>query len=219
MEMSLQSIVKQMSNDIEIIETYSLIAEKEASFGGYATHDLSHVNRVIDNCEKIAKLLGIYDNDIAAIKIAALLHDIGCANGEKNEHAKRSAEWAKRYLQNKDLPEAMLTKIITAIREHSNDAKSIYGKVLLFSDKVDICDKRILPNGLLIIGNRQYGHIKSVGLTVINETLIVNFFTDGHIDIVEMNEYYFTKKVYQGIADLACCFGFNHEILIDGEVF
>jgi hypothetical protein len=38
------------------------------------------------------------------------------------------------------------------------------------------------------------------------------------IDIDEMNDYYFTKKIYQGIWDLACYFGLQHEVKIDGAV-
>ena len=73
-----------------------------------------------------------------------------------------------------------------------------------------------MANGLLITGNRQYEHIKSVDFVVENKVLKVDFLTDGHIDIIEMNEYYFTKKVYQGMADLACHFGFDCKIMIDG---
>jgi len=203
----------QMSTDIEIIEAYSLIASKEAS-EGYATHDMNHVNRVIDNCVKVSRLLGVNENDISAIKIAALLHDIGCLSGGKKDHAERSAQWAKKYLQNKNIPEPALIKITAAISEHSNDAKSEYGKILLFSDKIDICGERILPKGLTLVGNRQYRHIKSVGITIKNDILTVDFLTDNKINIAEMNEYYFTNKVYQGIADLACHFGLNHEIQI-----
>ena len=100
---NLQSVFEQMSNDVEIVETYSRIAVKEAD-EGYATHDMSHVNRVIDNCVEISRLLGVDDNDISAIKIAALLHDIGCLDGRKKEHDKRSAEWAKKYLSKKTYP-------------------------------------------------------------------------------------------------------------------
>ena len=215
MEINLQLLFKQMLNDTEIIKEYSLISKKEVSAGGYATHGLCHVSRVINNCERISHLLGLDDIDISAIKIAALLHDIGCLSDGKDGHAKRSEEWARSYLQNKGLSENVFEKITAAIGEHSKDAKSIYGKILLFSDKIDICDKRILPSGLLIAGNRQYAHIKSIDFIIKDKTLVVDFHTDSQIDVLEMNEYYFTKKVYQGIAELACCFGLSHEIRIN----
>jgi len=204
-----------MSNDMEIIEAYSLIASAE-DIEGYATHDINHVNRVINNCIAISRLLAISEDDAAAIKIAALLHDIGCVNGEKEGHAKRSAEWAKRYLQDKNMPQPDIDKIIIAVGEHSGDAKSTFGKILLFADKIDICAERILPRGLKLVGNRQYGHIMAVEIAIENEELTIDFLTDGEIDIAEMNEYYFTVKVFQGIADLARHFGLSHKIMFDG---
>ena len=144
MEIGLQSIFTQMLNDAEIIETYSRIAKKEAVDGGYATHDLSHVTRVINNCEKIAQLLGMSGDDNVVIKIAALLHDIGCVSGSKGGHSERSAQWTEKYLSNKGLHQDTISKIVTAISEHSSNAKSVHGKILLFSDKIDINEKRIL---------------------------------------------------------------------------
>ena len=217
MEADLQSIFTQMYNDAEIIEEYSQIANNEAIGGGYAAHDLSHVNRVINNCGRIAKYLDMNSEDITTIKIAALLHDIGCVSGGKSGHDKRSAEWAKKYLQNKGMSKNACAKIITAISEHSDNAQSAYGKILLFFDKIDISEKRILPAGLLIVGNRQYGRTKSVEFSIESSALNVNFISNGQIDIAEMNEYYFTKKVFKGIAGLASHFGLGHRIAVDGE--
>jgi len=205
-----------MINDPVIIEAYSLIAEKEGLPGNYATHDMSHIMRVIEYCNKISRLVNLSDDDIAGIKIAALLHDIGCSNGSKGGHARRSYEWAKDYFQNKEIDAAAKEKILTAISEHSEGATSLYGIILLFADKIDICDKRILPQGRLIVGNRQYAHIRSVDFHIKDGKLIVEFNTDGEMDIDEMNEYYFTKKVFQSVEGLAVSFGLDYEILIDG---
>ncbi|MCL2353666.1 MAG: HD domain-containing protein [Defluviitaleaceae bacterium] len=210
------NILNKMLSDIKIIDAYSTIAKKEISLGEYTRHDFGHVKRVMNNCEKIAQLLRFNHEDAEAIKIAALLHDIGCLSGGKDGHAERSAEWASVYLQDKGLSQAQIAKIIIAISEHSGRAESVYGKILVFADKIDITAERLLPNGLLIAGNRQYGHIKAVDFTIQNQTLKVNFISDGKIDIIEMNEYYFTKKVYQSIADLSLCFGLSYKIMIDG---
>ena len=204
--MSLQNLYAQMINDPTIISKYQIIAENEEQ-GGYATHDLSHINRVINYCEKIAQLLKLNDEDIAGIKIAALLHDIGNALGGKGGHAERSYEWAKDYLKHKD------ERILSAIRAHSGDGSDIYGKILAFADKVDICDKRILPQGLQIPGNRQYAHILSTDFDIKDNKLTVNFKTDGQIDIDEMQAYYFTEKVFQSIESLADFLALDHQIL------
>ena len=214
----MQNLYEQMVNDPAIIEAYALIAKKEKLSGpdNYASHDINHINRVICYCAKIATLLGLDSDNIAGIKIAALLHDIGCESRSKAEHAKRSYEWAKNYLTTKKINTAKQEAILTAIKEHSEGANSIYGKILTFADKIDICDKRILPQGRLLAGNRQYAHIIFCDFNIKAEKLTVQFQTDGKIDLDEMNEYYFTKKVYRSIKDLAAIFGLNHEILIDG---
>jgi len=202
--MSLQNLYTQMTNDPRIIKEYQIVTENERH-GGYATHDLSHINRVIDYCEKIAKLLKLSDEDIAGIKIAALLHDIGNAQSGKGGHAERSYEWAKDYINDE--------KILRAIREHSGEGSDIYGKILAFADKIDICDKRILPEGLQIPGNRQYAHIKSVDFDIKDNKLTVDFKSDGQIDIDEMKEYYFTEKVFQSIKSLADFLDLDYKIL------
>ena len=204
--MSLQNLYKQLTANPIISNKYQLIAENEKQ-GGYATHDLSHINRVINYCEKIAKLLNLSDEDIAGIKIAALLHDIGNAQGGKGGHAERSHIWAKNYIDNE--------KILLAIKEHSGEGSDVYGKILAFADKIDICKERILPEGLLIVGNRQYAHILSVDFYINKNKLTVDFKTDGQIDIDEMQEYYFTEKVFQSIKSLTSFFDLDYEILIN----
>lgn len=202
--MCLQNMYTQMKNDPIIAKEYQIIAENE-KLKGYATHDLSHINRVTAYCEKIAKLLNLSEQDIAGIKIAALLHDIGNAQGGKGGHAERSYEWAKKYIKDE--------KILCAIKEHSGDGSDIYGKILAFADKIDICDKRILPEGLQIPGNRQYAHILFTDFNIEENKLTVKFKTDGQIDIDEMKEYYFTEKVFQSIKSLADFFDLDYEIL------
>jgi len=202
--MNLQSLYTQIKNDPTITKEYQIIAEDE-KLDGYATHDLSHINRVINYCERMAKLLNLSDEDTAGIKIAALLHDIGNAQGGKGGHAERSYEWAKGYIKNE--------KILCAIREHSGDGSDVYGKILAFADKIDICDERILPEGLKIPGNRQYAHILSTDFDIKGSKLTVEFKTDGQIDIDEMKQYYFTEKVFQSIKSLADFFTLDHEIL------
>jgi len=212
--MNLCALYEQMINDESIIKEYDVIAENERQAGNYATHDLSHIKRVVDYCARAAQLLGLCDEEVAGIKIAALLHDIGCASGSKNGHAERSYEWAKNYLYDKITGE-MCERILAAISEHSGNASGVYGKILAFADKIDVCKERILPHGLMVAGNRQYAHIKGVNFWLGGGTFVVGFNTDGRMDIDEMIVYYFTKKIFRSIESVADCFGFEYEILID----
>jgi ubiquinone/menaquinone biosynthesis C-methylase UbiE len=204
-----------MSTDTVIINEYARVTEREKLPGHYATHDLSHVKRVINHSEKITRLLGLNDEDTAGVKIAALLHDIGYANGDRDGHHERSYEWTKSYLQYKDFKDEVRDKILTAIKEHREGTGSIYGKILFFADKIDICTERILPEGLKIRGNRQYANIKSVDFGIKDGKLTVAFNTNGNIDMDEMNNYYYTRKVFKSVQDIADYFGLSHKILFD----
>jgi HD superfamily phosphodiesterase len=214
--MYLQSLYEQIYSDQRVIGVYNSIAEKEKTFSeAYATHDLSHVKRVINNCGKITRLLGLNNEKIAEVKIAALLHDIGCATGGKGGHAERSYKWAKNYLRKIDLTCEVRSSILTAIREHSGNGNNLCGKILAFADKIDINADRISQRGLLINGNRQYANLKQVDF-YINNRLVVKFASNGHINIEEINNYYFTKKVMESIQDLANYFNLSHDVFIDG---
>jgi ubiquinone/menaquinone biosynthesis C-methylase UbiE/HD superfamily phosphohydrolase YqeK len=213
--MLLQALYEQMSIDTVIIDEYANVTEKERLPGHYATHDLSHVKRVINYGEKITRLLWLNDEDKAGVKIAALLHDIGYANGDRDGHHERSYEWAKSYLQDKDLTDEARDKILTAIKEHREGTGNIYGKILFFSDKIDICAERILTEGLKIRGNRQYANIKSVDFDIKDKKLTVIFNTNGKIDMDEMNNYYYTRKVFKSVQDIADYFGLKHKVLFD----
>ncbi|MCL2350108.1 MAG: HD domain-containing protein, partial [Defluviitaleaceae bacterium] len=121
-----------------IFEKYSIIAEEEKEPGHYATHCFSHIKRVVENCEKIARMLGLCNEDIAGVKIAALLHDISLSDGGgRKGHAGRSAAWAKTFLQDKGLNYAIEQEIISAVGDHSNgDCGGAYAKILTFADKM-----------------------------------------------------------------------------------
>jgi HD superfamily phosphodiesterase len=214
--MYLQNLYEQIYSDQRIIGMYNSIAEKEKTFSkAYATHDLSHVNRVINNCGRIMRLLRLNNERVAEVKIAALLHDIGCVTGGKGGHAERSYKWSKNYLKNIDLTCEVRTSILTAIREHSGNGNDLCGKILAFADKIDINADRISQRGLLINGNRQYAHLKPVDFDI-NDSLIVKFTSNGKINIEEVNSYYFTKKVMESIQDLANYFNLPHDVFIDG---
>jgi len=217
--MNLKNLLKNMYADPAIHNEYARVTEKEKTPGHYATHDMTHVNRVIGYSEQVARQLRLPEEDILAIKITALLHDIGCSSGFKGKggHAERSFEWSTGYLQDKNINVDVRAKILTAIKEHSDNPTTLYGKVLMFADKIDLCEERILPEGLLVAGNRQYANIQSVDFGIENKSLEVTFKTNGNLDIDEMNKYYFTRKMLQSVEDLAVHFGLQHAVSLDGQ--
>jgi HD superfamily phosphohydrolase YqeK len=224
--------------DKTVIDLYDRIKQKEkTSAFAYAAHDLTHVNRVIKNCEDVAKLLKIDGKKINEIKVAALLHDIGCAFGDKHGHAERSYIWAKEYLNNtndkdtdddkatddnkntkdKDTDDYAKDEILKAIREHSGLGSGVYGKILAFADKIDVCLDRLLPAGLLIDNCKEYAHLLSYIVEIEDGKLVVKYTSDGNLNYESMKDYYFTKKLFDTIADLANYFNLGFAVIIDGK--
>jgi len=209
---------RKISNDIVVKKEYEKISKKESENAGeYATHDIGHVLRVVDFCEKISRLLSLSDNIIDEIKVAALLHDIGIALDGKDGHAERSYRWAKKYFSNVNLDEETKNRILEAIRHHSDGTNTVHSRILTFADKLDVNKHRILPNGLLLDGNRQYANIEEVAMDISDNVLIINFISNKKINFDELNEYYFTAKIFSAIENLASHFNLQHEVFMDNK--
>ena len=70
-----------------------------------------------------------------------------------------------------------------------------------------------------IEGNRQYGHIEDIIVKIENNSLTINFKTDSKINIEEVNNYYFTKKVFKAIESFSNKIGLKYSILLDGNIW
>jgi len=205
--------------DSQVISLYKKLETVGNEY--YATHDLSHIMNVVDISERIAQVLNLPKQDIENIKIAALLHDIGLATGEhlnqKENHAERSAVWAESYLEKFELDKSIISDIVESIRFHGKGMDTIHSRILTFADKLDINTARITSSGLKVPGNRQYANLTGVDFEIVDNTLHVNFASNGKLDIDEMNEYYFTPKVLMSIVKLAEKFNLRHKTYIDNN--
>lgn len=104
------------------------------------THDWEHTMRVVSLCKKI----GYEENaDMKILIIAALLHDIGREEADRNNtcHAELSSKLAKPILEEHNLSENSINRISHCILTHrfrgDNQPKTIEAKVLFDSDKLD----------------------------------------------------------------------------------
>ena len=79
--------------------------------------------------------------------------------------------------------------------------------------------RKAISEGKKVKGNRQYGHIEDISLEIDNDLLKIDFITDGDIDIKELNDYYFTKKVFKAIQRFAEKLKINYLVLMDGKVY
>ena len=213
-----KDIYNEILTNEEIINQYKMIAEHEKSIGGWAFHNFLHIQNVTIIVEKILTGLGFAEDFIYKAKIACLLHDTGAIEGKEN-HAYRSYEFAKKYFNDNNINFENIELVLEAIRIHSDgfDTDNIIALSLIMADKLDIKKTRISEAGKKVIGNRQYAHIDDVKLNLNDNLLEVNFITDGNIDLDEVNEFYFTKKVFKAIQAFSEKIGLNHKILIDNQ--
>ncbi len=106
-------------------------------------HGFKHVERVLNLCVQIGTVLNA---NLLAIKIAALLHDVGRIHENKNDaknHAEISAEMAEEFFQKTNFKITIdnIDNIIHSIRAHSfsNNVKpkTLEAKILSDADKLD----------------------------------------------------------------------------------
>lgn len=183
----------------------------------WATHDLTHALNVVKNCEKISRLLNLEETQIEEIKIAALLHDIGVGLIGKKNHAQRSCDWVNEYFKNESMTNEAKERILEAIKCHGGDAQSLYGKILVLADKLDVNKERITSLGLCIVGNRQYANIREVDFEIKDNVFWVKFKAYENIDINELSAYYFTPKIFNAIKDFALQFDFEYKVFMNDK--
>jgi hypothetical protein len=218
-------IFEKVFGDARVRGEYEKISvtEKAVAAGIFAFHDWAHVCRVLGFCEKIAAVCGCDAGQIDEVKTAAILHDIGCATGGKSGHSERSFLWARDYLAGFDMDAGARGRILGAIRGHSGLGLELIGKILAVADKIEICKARVSPAGEFEEHNIWgYGHISGAEIGVSGGDFCVDFKSDGGIGergFQAMDEYYFTKKIFEAVGDLAKFLGRGARISVDGKVW
>ena len=149
-----------------------------------------------------------------------MLHEVGALEG-KDEHAERSFIYAKKLFNDNNWVFEGMEDVLDAIKNHSAgfDSDNIITLTIILADKLDIKKSRISEEGLKIEGNRQYGHIEDIVINIENNMLIVNFITDSKINKEEVNNYYFTKKVFKAIDSFCKKLGLKYSVLMDGKTW
>lgn len=210
----------KIKNDESIKAIYRKIHEYEDAEGGYAHHDYNHVNNVASYCEKILKSLN-YDADfINDAKIAAILHDTGCTEGKEN-HAQRSYEFAKKYIEENNISLKNKNLVLEAIKNHSDGfaTDNIIQLVIILADKIDIKKSRISEYGKQVEGNRQYQYINDIQFEINNKNFCINFICDDEINLEELNNYYFTKKVFKAIQAFADKLNLSPKVMMNNKLW
>lgn len=213
-----KEVYNNLNSNYDIIKIYQKVEEREIEEGGFSFHNYEHVKNVSNIVEKVLLDLNFDEDTIYNSKIACLLHDVGALEG-KEGHAERSYEYAKKLFKNKNWIFKDSNLVLDAILNHSAgfETDNIIRLAIIFADKLDIKKTRISESGMQVKGNRQYGHIEDITINILNDTLTINFYTDGKMDIKEINEYYFTPKVFKGIEAFSKKLNLKYNVYMDNK--
>lgn len=213
-----KEVYNALNSSPSLLDIYSEIEKREAKNGGWAFHNYEHVKNVSQTAEKILADLHFDEDTIYACKIACLLHDVGALQG-KEGHSQRSFEYAKKLFEEKNWIFEMEDVVLDAIQNHSSgfESDNIVLLSILLADKLDIQKTRISEEGKKIRGNRQYQHIEDIIADIQDGTLTIHFITDGKMEMEEVNDYYFTAKVFKAIKAFSERLHLKHLILMDDK--
>lgn len=185
---------KEILNDEPVINKLKQIDLENEN--GY-NHGLNHALNVIEIIEDLSKLLKIDETSKQYLLIACVLHDVGMKEGKEN-HAKRSATFAKEYLKNK-IPDDWYSKVVKAINSHHEkigiDNLDIFSHILLFADKMDFSRKRLNFNYIKENNLHMFEeHILNVTFKISDGEFIININTDKNYGQEEFDNWaYFLK--------------------------
>ena len=198
----MKELYNKIKNDTLIIDIYNKIHEFEDGDKekGWAYHDYNHVLNVADLVENILLILHYNEDLIYSAKIASILHDTGALQGKDN-HALRSYEFAEKYFEENNINFKNKEQVLEAIKIHSDgfDTDNIIALALILADKLDVKYTRVAKAGKMVIGNRQFCNIEDIKVNTENDMFVFDFKTNSKMNLKELNEYYFTKKIFKAI--------------------
>lgn len=206
-------LFEQLYHEETIRARYAAVTAFEDQTCGWAYHGWDHVCAVTEMTASILQQLNLPEDYIQAAKIAALFHDIGADLGKKN-HAQRSADIARTYLS-AHRPLAHEETIYQAICQHSDgfETDEIMTLALILSDKLDITRPRVAKAGYQVSGMRQLQYITAIDLQITPAKVTVAFTAEEALDLAELNQFYFTKKVFRAV------FAFANKLERQPELF
>lgn len=209
---------EKIENDKTIIEVYNKISEFEDLDKGWAHHNLEHVKNVAHLVEALLKKLDYDENFIEEAKIAAILHDTGAIEGKKN-HALRSYNFAKQYLEDNNIILENKNLVLEAIKIHSDgfDSDNIIALTLILSDKLDIKYTRVAKEGYHVKGMKELQYIKDILVDINNNDLEIKFICDGKINKNELEKFYFITKVFKAIITFSKKMKLNAKVLFNNN--
>lgn len=214
----MSSFYEFVKNDKTIIEIYKQIHEYEDEEKERAYHDLNHVINVAELVKRLLEALNYDKEFIDEAQVAAILHDTGCIKG-KEGHPFRSYEYAENYLEKNNIKLKNQEMVLDAIKNHSNgfDTDNIITLTLILADKLDVKKTRISTEGCKFVGNRQFQYVSDINLKIDKHNLKIYFKCDQKINLKELEEYYFTTKIFKAVKTFSKKMNLQPDVFVNNE--
>ena len=118
----------------------------------YTYHTIHHIRDVVEQSERIAKKEKINKEDIADLKLAAWLHDVGYI-WEPNRHEARGSEYATTILNAMDFPAQKINRITGMIMATKipQSPKNILDQIICDADLDYLGREGYEENSLLLL--------------------------------------------------------------------
>ncbi len=212
---SLENSYNQIMRDLSVLESISKNNEVSEC---YSCHGIYHTLYVEKEVKKILEKIGETKENIMLGEIAARFHDIGCLDGKKN-HAKKSYEITKCYLDKYNFKSKQKEIVLQAILDHSKgeEIKTNVGAALLLADKIHISKERvILDKAHVNYFNINNLLIDKVDLNIDNKNIHVNFLVDKGYDPFSLSYWPKCIEIPEKVAKFMnrkCIFYINNKIV------
>ncbi len=138
----LTEIKMDLANLLALVEEHvlNLIQEKSPPTNLY--HDLTHTTEVVKDAKTIGQKVGLKDDELLLVQIAAWFHDVGYID-KCEDHEVKSAEYARKFLSENKLDDENINKITSAIMatKMPPSPKDLFEEVLCDSDLLHVGSK------------------------------------------------------------------------------
>lgn len=156
-------------------QTYSKIEELKKDFP--VNHGFIHINNVINNCKRLAKVFSLDNKQEELLLVAASLHDIGYLNG-RDDHAYNGGLLVKDVLKSLNFNNEDIEIISKAIKNHGGKNEEDYNDVismcLIIADKLDFINTRYDKNKLSEDYLKTFPNIIDTFIDYLNNEIILN---------------------------------------------
>jgi len=169
-------------NILADIESYITVFFEEKIAKEYVFHDLNHTINVVKASLEIGQSIGVSEDELEILQVAAWFHDTGYTEGPKG-HEQRSVDFAKEFLQKKDYPEQKILLV----------EKCILATFFPHNPE-DLLEKVLCDADLSHLGKKNYwdrcGKIRLEMNYTQGKILSDQEWVDFEIDFLEQHEYF-----------------------------